>query len=46
MATITIRIDDVEKAALQKIAEKQDLTLSQVVRRALKEFINNSKNPN
>ena len=37
--TITIRIDEKEKENLQKIAEEQDLTLSQVVRRAIKEYI-------
>lgn len=40
--TITVRIDETEKEALQKIAEGQDLTLSQVVRRAIKEFIKNT----
>ena len=40
--TITVRIDENEKEALQKIAEEQDLTLSQVVRRAIKEFIKNT----
>lgn len=37
--TITIRIDENEKDLLLKIAEEQDLTLSQVVRRAIKEYI-------
>ena len=40
--TITVRIDENEKEVLQKIAEEQDLTLSQVVRRAIKEFIKNT----
>lgn len=39
--TITIRIDEIEKQLLQEFAEDHDLTLSQVVRRALKEYLQN-----
>lgn len=37
--TITIRIDEKEKEKLQEIADVNDLTLSQIVRRAIKEFL-------
>ncbi len=36
---ITVRLSVEEKNALLKYAEEQDLTMSQVVRRALKEFL-------
>jgi predicted transcriptional regulator len=36
---ITVRLSVEEKEALLKYAEEQDLTMSQVVRRALKEFL-------
>ena len=36
---ITVRRSVEEKEALLKYAEEQDLTMSQVVRRALKEFL-------
>ena len=36
---ITVRLSAEEKEALAKYAEEQDLTMSQVVRRALKEFL-------
>ncbi|MBO5730289.1 MAG: CopG family transcriptional regulator [Treponema sp.] len=39
MATITIRIDETEKEALQKIAKENDMSVSQIVRRAIKEFL-------
>ena len=39
MATITIRLPDEEKEKLIEIAEEQDLTLSWVVRKALKEYL-------
>lgn len=41
LTTITIRIEESEKEALQKIAKEQDLSVSQVVRRAIKDFLNN-----
>ena len=38
MTTISIRIDETEKEALQKFAKEHDLTVSQVIRRAIKDF--------
>ena len=47
MATISIRIEETEKEALQKFAKEHDLTISQVVRRAIKDFlIKRPKNKN
>lgn len=39
MTTISIRIEEVEKEALQKFAQENDLSVSQVVRKAIKEFL-------
>jgi predicted transcriptional regulator len=39
MATITIRIDENEKEIIQKYAKEHDLTVSWVIRKALKEFL-------
>jgi len=39
MASITIRLDEKEKEILIAMAQKNDLSLSQVVRRAIKEFL-------
>ena len=39
MEKITIRIDDVEKELLQEYAEDQDTTISQIIRRLIKEFL-------
>lgn len=36
---ITVRIDDIEKDTLQEYAKDREMTLSQVIRRAIKEFI-------
>ena len=36
---ITVRIDDIEKDTLVEYAKDKDLTLSQVIRRAIREFI-------
>ena len=47
MATISIRIEENEKEALQDYAKKYDLSVSQVVRRAIKEFLEaNAANSN
>lgn len=43
MTTISVRIDESEKETLQKYAEENDLTVSQVVRRAIKEYFAMSK---
>ena len=39
MATISIRIEEIEKEALQEFAQENDLSVSQVVRKAIKEFL-------
>lgn len=39
MATISIRIEETEKEALQEFAQENDLSVSQVVRKAIKEFL-------
>ena len=39
MTTISIRIEETEKEALQEFAKENDLTVSQVVRKAIKEFL-------
>ena len=39
MTTISIRISEEEKEALQKYARDNDLSVSQVVRRAIRVFI-------
>ena len=38
MTTITIRLEEIEKQAIAQFAEANDLSMSQVVRRALKEY--------
>ena len=39
MATISIRLDEKEKELLTKYAKENDLSLSQVVRKAIREFL-------
>lgn len=39
MTSITIRIDDAEKVAIQKYADEHDLSMSWVIRKAVKEFL-------
>ena len=39
LTTISIRLSDEEKEALQKFAKEHDLTISQVVRRAIKDLL-------
>lgn len=42
MTTISIRIEENEKEILQNLAKQQDLSVSQIVRRAIKDyFVNN-----
>jgi predicted transcriptional regulator len=36
---ITIRIDEIEKELLQEYAEEQDMSVSQIIRRLIKEFL-------
>lgn len=50
MTSITIRIEEMEKEALQKFAKENDLSVSQAVRRAIKYLLDaaasNNKIPN
>ena len=39
MERITIRLDEVEKELLQDYAEENNTTISQVIRRLIKEFL-------
>lgn len=39
MISITIRIDEEEKQQIAAIAKKQDLSMSQAIRRAIREYI-------
>ena len=39
MERITIRLDEVEKELLQEYAEENGTTVSQVIRRIIKEFL-------
>ena len=39
MIKISIRLDEVEKELLQDYAEEQGITISQVIRRLIKEFL-------
>ena len=43
MAMLSIRIEDNDKEALQKYANENDLSVSQVIRKAIKEFLNKDK---
>ena len=37
--TITIRLDENEKERLKEFAQEQDLTVSQIIRKAIKDFL-------
>ena len=39
MERITIRLDEIEKELLQEYAEDQGVTISQIIRRLIKEFL-------
>lgn len=43
MATLSIRIEDNDKESLQRYASENDLSVSQVIRKAIKEFLNKEK---
>lgn len=43
MTTISVRLEDNEKEVIQQYAEENDLSMSQVIRRALKEFFKKEK---
>lgn len=42
MTSISIRLEETEKEALQKYAKENDLSVSQVVRKAIKDFLKNN----
>ena len=44
MTTITIRLEEVEKQAIAQYAHENDLSMSQVIRRAVKEFLVKEQN--
>lgn len=39
MTVITVRLDDIEKQLLQQYAEDEDLSVSQIIRRLIKNFL-------
>lgn len=39
MERITIRLDEIEKELLQECAEEQGVTISQIIRRLIKKFL-------
>ena len=39
MTTISVRISEEEKEKLEQFAKEEDLTMSQVIRKALKEYL-------
>ena len=39
MERITILLDEIEKELLQECAEEQGVTISQIIRRLIKEFL-------
>lgn len=43
MTTISVRISQDEKKKIEEYAKKEDLTMSQVIRKALKEFFQNNQ---
>jgi predicted transcriptional regulator len=43
MATVSIRLEEEEKKAVQQYANDNDLTVSQVIRRAIKEYLEKNK---
>lgn len=45
MTTISIRLEEEEKEKLADFAKKQDLTISQIVRKAIKQYMDSVENP-
>jgi predicted transcriptional regulator len=43
MTTISVRLEDSEKEQLKEYADKNDLSMSQVIRKAIKELIQDNK---
>lgn len=39
MTTVSIRMEDIEKEQIQKYADAHDLSMSQVIRRAIRDFL-------
>lgn len=39
MTTISVRLEDSEKELLKKYADEKDLSMSQVIRKAIKELL-------
>lgn len=39
MTTLSVRLSEEEKKRLEQYAKKEDLTMSQVIRKALREFL-------
>ncbi len=44
MVSISVKMEEAEKEVLQKYAKENDLSVSQVVRKALREFIQKENN--
>lgn len=40
MTTVSVRLEDSEKELLKEYADKHDLSMSQVIRKAIKELVN------
>ena len=45
MTTVSIRIEDEEKEQIQQYADDHDLSMSQVIRRAIREFLAEQNQP-
>lgn len=43
MTTLSVRISDEEKEKLEQFAKEQDLSMSQIIRKALKEYLDKEK---
>lgn len=43
MTTITVRLEEAEKQALAEYAKKNDLSMSQVIRQILKDYLKNNQ---
>ena len=39
MTTMSIRLDEKEKELLQELAKKRDMSVSQIVRKAIRDYI-------
>ena len=43
MTTLSVRISDEEKEKLEQFAKEQDLSMSQIIRKALKMYLDKEK---